>query len=213
MSLKLWGDRIMNGKIKKFGLLLILVSVEIGCVKYPYLDPKAALPSDYTYVIGPGDSLQMFVWGNPELSGGMTVRPDGKITGRLIEELPATGKTPYELARDIENELAKYIRSPLVTVIVGGFSGPFSDQIRVMGEARNPTALPYVEKMTLLDLMIQIGGLSDFAAGNRATIIRTINGEQRQFTVRIDDLIKDADFSANVDMLPGDILLIPEAYF
>lgn len=203
----------MRDKIKKFGLISIAFVLLVGCVQYPFLDPKAALPADYTYVIGPGDSLEMFVWGNPEISGAVTVRPDGKITARLIEELPATGKTPYELARDIEKELSKYIRNPLVTVIVGGFVGPFSDQIRVVGEATSPTSLPYIEKMTLLDLMIQVGGLTDFAAGNRATIVRTINGQHRQFTVRIDDLLKDGDFSANVEVLPGDILLIPEAYF
>ena len=203
----------MSRKFFKFGLVPMAFYFFTGCSSYPPLDPTAALPADYTYVIGPVDNLEMFVWGNPEISRSVAVRPDGKISAPLIEELPATGKTPYELARDIEKSLAKFIRNPLVTVIVGGFRGPFSDQIRVVGEATNPNAFPYVEKMTLLDLMVQVGGLTDFAAGNRSTIIRTINGEQRQFSVRIDDLLRDGDFSANVEVLPGDILLIPEAYF
>ena len=203
----------MSRNFLKFGIVPMAFYFLAGCSSYPPLDPTAALPADYTYVIGPGDNLEMFVWGNPEISRSVSVRPDGKISAPLIEELPATGKTPYELARDIEKSLAKFIRNPLVTVIVGGFRGPFSDQIRVVGEATNPTAFPYVEKMTLLDLMVQVGGLTDFAAGNRSTIIRTINGEQHQFSVRIDDLLRDGDFSANVEVLPGDILLIPEAYF
>lgn len=203
----------MGDKMNKVGLIIVMLGVLIGCTKYPPLDPKGALPADYTYVIGPGDQFEMFVWGNPEVSREVTVRPDGKISAPLIEELPATGKTPYQLARDIEKALSKYIRNPLVTVIVGGFSGPFSDRIRVVGEAANPLSVPYTEKMTLLDLMIVVGGLTEFAAGNRASIIRTINGEPKQFSVRIDDLLEDGDFTANVDVLPGDILLIPEAYY
>ncbi len=193
-----------------FGVLLLALS---ACAKYPPLNPKAEPPADYTYIIGPGDSLEMFVWGNPEITREVVVRPDGKISAPLVEELPATGKTPYQLARDIEKELSRYIRNPLVTVIVGGFSGPYSEQIRVVGEASSPQAVPYQEDMTLLDLMIAVGGVTEFAAGNRATIVRRINGVQRQFQVRIDDLLKDGDISANVDILPGDILIIPEAFF
>ncbi|HEB78008.1 MAG TPA: sugar ABC transporter substrate-binding protein [Methylothermaceae bacterium] len=184
-----------------------------GCARYPELDPRAEPPADYTYIIGPGDTLEMFVWGNPEITRSVTVRPDGKISAPLVEELPATGKTPYQLARDIEKELSRYIRNPLVTVIVSNFVGPYSEQIRVVGEAANPQAVPYREHMTLLDLMIAVGGVTEFAAGNRATIVRRINGEQRQFRVRIDDLLKDGDITANVDLLPGDILIIPEAFF
>ncbi len=184
-----------------------------ACARLPPLNPRAEPPADYTYIIGPGDSLEMFVWGNPEISRTVAVRPDGKISAPLVEELPATGKTPYQLARDIEKELSRYIRNPLVTVIVSGFVGPFSEQIRVVGEAANPQAIPYREHMTLLDLMITVGGITEFAAGNRATLVRWINGQQQQFRVRIDDLLKDGDISANVDMLPGDILIIPEAFF
>jgi len=193
-----------------FGLLLLVLN---ACTSYPPLNPQAEPPADYTYIIGPGDTLEMFVWGNPEITRSVTVRPDGKISAPLVEELPATGKTPYQLARDIEKELSRYIRNPLVTIIVSGFVGPYSEQIRVLGEAANPQAVPYREHMTLLDLMIAVGGVTEFASGNRATIVRRINGEQRQFQVRIDDLLKDGDISANVDMLPGDILIIPEAFF
>ncbi|BCX82159.1 polysaccharide biosynthesis/export protein [Methylomarinovum caldicuralii] len=207
----------METKIyNRLRLLLAILALFLSlsaCTSYPPLNPHAEPPADYTYIIGPGDSLEMFVWGNPEISRTVVVRPDGKISAPLVEELPATGKTPYQLARDIEKELSRYIRNPLVTVIVSGFVGPYSEQIRVVGEAANPQAVPYREHMTLLDLMIAVGGVTEFAAGNRAVVIRRINGEQRQFRVRIDDLLKDGDISANVDMLPGDILIIPEAFF
>ncbi len=185
-----------------------------GCAtKYPPLPPEANVPADYYYVIGPGDSVEIFVWGNPEVSTGVLVGPDGRITTPLVEDLPASGKTSSELARDIEKALSKYIKNPLVTAIISGFIGPYSEQIRVVGEAANPQALPYRENMTLLDLMIVVGGLSEFAAGNRASIVRTVEGKRQQFSVRIDDLLKDADISANVDVSPGDILIIPEAFF
>jgi len=184
----------------------------VGCATKP-LAPQVEPLSEYTYVIGPGDSVEMFVWGNPEISRSVPVRPDGKISAPLVEELPASGKTPYQLAREIEKELAKYIRNPLVTVIVSGFVGPYSEQVRVVGQATKPQAVPYKENMSLLDLMIQVGGLTQFAAGNRATIIRRVNGVQTEFRVRIDDLLEDGDISANVNVLPGDILIVPEAYF
>jgi polysaccharide export outer membrane protein len=156
----------------------------------------------------------MFVWGNPEISRpSVAVRPDGKISVPLVEDLPATGKTAYQLAREIEKELSRYIRNPLVTVIANGFTGPYSEQIRVLGEASKPQAIPYRENMSVLDLMITVGGLTQYAAGNRAKIIRKINGIDQEFRVRIDDLIKDGDISANVNVLPGDVLIIPESYF
>ena len=193
---------------------LLMFAVLSGCAtSYPPLETKAEVPDDYTYVIGPGDSVQMFVWGNPEVTQSVTVRPDGKITAPLVEELPASGKTPYQLARDVEKELAKYVRNPLVTIIVSRFVGPYSEQVRVVGQAAQPQAIAYKEHMTLLDLMIAVGGVTDFADGNKASIIRIIEGEQKQFTVRIDDLIEDADISANAEIRPGDILVIPEAFF
>ena len=143
----------------------------------------------------------------------VTVRPDGMITTPLVEDLPVSGKTPSHVAREIEKALAKYIKDPMVTVLMNRFIGPYSEQIRVVGEATKPQALAYRQRMTLLDVMIAVGGLTTYAAGNDATIVRMVNGKQRQFTVHIDDLIKDGDISANVDMLPGDTLIIPESWF
>jgi polysaccharide export outer membrane protein len=183
-----------------------------GCAEVP-LAPNVEPPSEYTYIIGPGDSIEMFVWGNPEVSRSVPVRPDGKISAPLVEELPASGKTPFQLARDIERQLGKFIRNPLVTVIVGGFVGPYSEQVRVVGQASKPQAIPYKEEMSLLDLMIQVGGVTEYAAGNRATIVRTVNGVRQEFRVRLDDLLEDGDITANVNILPGDVLIIPEAYF
>lgn len=165
------------------------------------------------YRIGSDDSLQIFVWRNPELSNSVSVRPDGKITIPLIEDLPATGKTPTELARDIEKQLSVYIQDPIVTVIMRGFVGLLQDRVRVVGEASRPQALPYRSTMTLLDVMISVGGLTDFADGNRATITRTVDDELKQYRVRIDDLLRNGDMSANVRISPGDIIVVPEAWF
>lgn len=170
-------------------------------------------PKQYKYLIGPGDTVQIFVWRNPEISQSVEVRPDGMISMPLVENLPAAGKTPAQLARDIENELKTYILQPIVTVIVSGGIGPYTEQVRVIGEAANPQALAYRENMTLLDLMIAVGGITEFAAGNKATILRVVDGKPTQYRVRIDDLLKDGDISANVDLLPGDILIIPESFF
>jgi polysaccharide export outer membrane protein len=169
--------------------------------------------ADYHYVIGPGDSFQIMVWQNPEVSMSVTVRPDGMITTPLIEDLPAAGKTPTQLARDIEKALADYIRDPIVTVIMGGFGGPYSQQIRVVGQAAQPQALQYREHMTVLDVMISVGGLTTFAAGNRANIIRNVDGAQQVLRVRLDDLINGGDIEANAEVQPGDILVIPETIF
>ena len=160
-----------------------------------------------------GDSVQVFVWRNPEVSGAFPVRPDGKMTMNLIEDLQASGKTPTQLARDIEKTLSKYIQEPIVTVIVSGGVGPFDQQIRVVGEAAKPQALNYREKMSLIDLMISVGGLTDFAAGNKAYILRTTEGKQARLGVRLEDLLKGGDISANVDMRPGDVLVVPESLF
>ena len=165
------------------------------------------------YRIGSDDSLQIFIWRNPELSTSVSVRPDGRITIPLIEDLPATGKTPTELARDIEKKLATYIQDPIVTVIMQGFVGPFQDRVRIVGEAARPQALPYRSTMTLLDVMIQVGGITDFAAGNRATVTRLVKGKQRSYRLLLDDLLRDGNMSANVKIRPGDLIVIPEAWF
>ena len=193
--------------------LMSCVMTLVGCTTIPYA-PNVEPLSEFTYIIGPGDSLEMFVWGNPEISRtSVLVRPDGKISFPLVEEMPASGKTSFQLARTIEKELAKYIRDPLVTIIIGQGIGPYSEQIRVIGQAAKPQAVSYKENMSLLDLMIQVGGLGQYASGNRASIIRKVNGIQQEFRLRLDDLMQDADISANINVLPGDILIIPESYF
>jgi polysaccharide export outer membrane protein len=168
---------------------------------------------DYQYLIGPGDSLTIFVWRNPDISGSFIVRPDGKVTTSLVEDIEVSGKTPTMLARHIEKELSKYINNPRVTVSVGGFRGPLYEQVRVIGEATNPSAVNYTEKMTLLDLMIAVGGLTEFASGNNAKLIRMVAGVQKTYELKIDDLIKEGAIEENIDMLPGDIIIIPEAWF
>lgn len=211
----------------------VLLLFNVGCSQQMLEDVQQA--SDYTYQIGPGDSVNIFVWGNPELSTSAVVRPDGKITVPLVEELLANGKTPFELAREIEKVLATYVKSPQVVVMVSGFKGVNTQQIRVIGRIGGGSSggggsgggaggagggigryqgktIPYERGMSLLDVVIQIG-LNQYADGNRSTVIRNFNGELKSYGVRIDDLIDDADLSANVLMMPGDILIIPDAYF
>jgi polysaccharide export outer membrane protein len=171
----------------------------------------AASP-DYNYIIGPGDMVDIVVWRNPELTMIVPVRPDGKITAPLVEDLVAMGKDATTLARDIEKSLGKFIRDPVVTVIVTAFVGPYSEQIRVVGEAAKPQTLPYKQKMTLLDVMIAVGGLTDFADGNATVLLRTAEGD-RQYGVRAKDLVKRGDVTANVEMKPGDVLIIPRSWF
>lgn len=190
-----------------------------GCAQNSSL-PRATVQNsltttveNYQYLIGPDDTLTIFVWRNPELSGTFIVRPDGRISTSLVEDIPVSGKTPTQLARDMEQILAKYIRDPVVTVSVNNFVGPYSEQVRVIGQATNPQAVNYRQYMTLLDLMIAVGGLTEFAAGNSAKLVRTQNGSQRTYEVRLDDLIRDGNITANVDILPGDIIIIPEAWF
>jgi polysaccharide export outer membrane protein len=198
------------------GAIPIIALVLCGCAvlggsSHPPAPTSAEL-ADYSYIIGPGDNLNVMVWRNPELSMSVPVRPDGKISAPLIDELVVQGKNSVEIARDIERQLAKYVRDPIVTVIVTGFVGPYSEQIRVVGEAAKPQFLPFKQRMTLLDVMIAVGGLTDFASGNSATILRTSEGN-KQYGVRLKDLIQRGDVSANVEMRPGDILIIPQGLF
>ncbi|MBI1194369.1 MAG: sugar ABC transporter substrate-binding protein [Gammaproteobacteria bacterium] len=165
------------------------------------------------YRIQPGDLIDVFVWRNPDVSVTVSVRPDGKVSTPLVEDMPATGKTPTELARDIEQALKKFIRDPMVTVIVKGFSQDVGQTIRVIGAAAHPQVLQYRKDMSLLDVMIAVGGLSDYAAGNRANIVRRVKGKQHEFPVRLEDLMVDGDITANVSVQPGDILIIPESVF
>jgi polysaccharide biosynthesis/export protein len=165
------------------------------------------------YRIGPGDSLNIFVWNHPELSVTVPVRPDGLISSPLVENIEAGGKTPSQLARDLETRLSEFVRTPRVNVIVQAFVGALSDQIRVVGQAARPQSLPYRANITLLDVMIQVGGLAEFAAGNRARIVRTVDGKQVELRARLDDLLNDGDIKANMALLPGDVLIIPESRF
>jgi len=212
-------DKRFTGSLKIIVVLLIAQFIS-ACSSNAKPLPSATLhPSNttdinsYRYLIGAGDSLNIFVWRNPEVSGSFSVRPDGMITTSLVEDIPVTGQTPTELARSIEEILATYIRDPIVTVTVGGYVGPYSEQIRIIGEASNPQAIRYKQNMTLLDVMIQVGGLTNFADGNNAIIVRIEDGKQIQYEIHIDELLKDGDINANVDMLPGDIIIVPEAWF
>lgn len=177
----------------------------------PSANYQVSMPA---YVIAPGDELEVFVWDSPQLvSTQVRVRPDGKITIPLAEDVQASGKTPNEVARAVETQLARYIKNPVVSVKVNQFVGRYSEQVRIIGQATRPQSLPYRENMTVLDVMIAVGGLTQFADGNKAVIVRTVAGEQKRYRVRLDDLVTDGDISANVDMLPGDVLIIPEAWF
>ena len=201
--------------VKRIGLLLVSSALVAGCGSsgQSVHELPWQSPTDYDYVIGPGDQLEIFVWRNPELTQTVPVRPDGKISVPLVEDLPAADKTATELAREIERALSKFVRDPLVTVIVSGFQGVYQTQVRVVGQAAVPQSLPYRDNMTLLDVMIAVGGLTEFAAGNRSKLVRTLEGETVQATVRLEDLIRDGDISANVPVAPGDVIIIPEAWF
>jgi len=175
-------------------------------------EQQAATP-DYEYLIGPGDTMEVFVWGNPDLSTTVVVKPDGKITTRLVENIEASGKTASQLARDIEKAYSQYVKSAVVSVIVNNFVGVPYQQVRVVGEAQKPLAVPYRKHMTVLDAMIEVGGLTDFASGNKAVLVRNFEGKREVLQLRLDDLLKDGDISANAPMYPGDIVIIPESWF
>lgn len=196
-----------------FGAFCAFVALLLAGCQTPYPPaPREAAAADYSYRIGPLDTLNVIVWRNPELSMSVPVRPDGKITTPLVDDITALGKTPTELGRDLEKALVKYIRDPVVTVVVTQFVGPAGEQIRVTGEATKPQILPYRQKMTVLDVMIAVGGLTDFADGNGATIYRVADGG-KLYNVRLRDLLKRGDINANVEMKPGDILIIPQSWF
>ncbi|WP_229493638.1 XrtA/PEP-CTERM system exopolysaccharide export protein [Massilia arenae] len=186
----------------------------LGGCSTPVPPSTAALATvNPDYLIGPGDAVNIIVWRNPEVSMSVPVRPDGKITTPLVEDLPAAGKTSTQLARDIEQALAQFIQQPVVTVVVTNFVGNFNEQIRVIGQAARPQALPYRREMSLMDVLIAVGGVTEFASGNKASIVRNVEGKQEKINVRLDDLINEGDISANVMMRPGDILVIPESFF
>lgn len=203
----------------KFGTLILAIlsfAFVAGCAGADYdarnLPDELATQSD-EYRIGPGDTVQIFVWDHEDLSTTVQVRPDGKISTPLVEDLQASGKTPTDLARDIEVVLSEYVRSPVVTVIMQGFQGVSNQQVRVVGQAAEPQALQYRQGMTVLDVVIAVGGLSEFAAGNRAKIIRELDGKSVEIRVRLDDLLNKGRIEENIRMLPGDVLIIPESVF
>jgi polysaccharide export outer membrane protein len=194
--------------------MLLVVALLAGCAtsgETTIVQPAAQQETEYR--IGPGDQLNVFVFNHPELSVVVPVRPDGLVSTPLAEDMSATGKTPSQLARDLETRLGDYVRSPKVNVIVTTFKGALSDQIRVVGAAAKPQSLPYRANMTALDVMIEVGGLGQFAAGNRARLIRVEGNKQSETRVRLDDLLNKGDIGANVAMRPGDVLIIPESRF
>ena len=212
--------QMMNGSVwsalRITGAVLIAAFLfTTGCSSLPPepLDSSAATPTQTDYIIGPGDELQIFVWRNPEISTTVPVRPDGKISTPLVDDMLAVGKTPSQLARDIEKVLGKYIKKPITTVTVTQFVGNINEQIRVVGQATEPRTMQYRDDMTILDVMIEVGGLTEFAAGNRAKLIRRTSNGSEHFDLRLADLINKGDMSANLRMLPGDIVIIPESWF
>jgi polysaccharide biosynthesis/export protein len=211
----------MNSVSKKFPRFAAIVSVLVmplvltACGgSMPEVPSDQRFPDqDYTYLIGPGDTMEIFVWGNAELSTNGIVRPDGKFTTRLVEDVEASGKTSTQLARDIEVAYGEYVKHPVVSVIVNGFVGVPDQQVRVVGEATQPRSVPYKKHMTLLDLMIDVGGMTEFAAGNESVLIRTENNSLNSYGLRLDDLLKDGDIGANLNLMPGDIVIITESWF
>ena len=200
------------GRATHVASMLLLLGA-MGCTTNSYPPaPSQAGTGNYNYHIGPQDTVNVIVWRNPELSGTIPVRPDGKITMPLVDDLEAHGKTPTELERDMEKALAKYIREPVVTVIVEKSTGPVDEQVRVIGEVTKPEVLAYRKNLTLLDVMIAVGGLTDFADGNAARIFRVSEGG-KLYSVRLRDLLKRGDITANVEMRPGDIVIVPQSWF
>ncbi len=209
----------MNGRrqvIARLSTGVMLLTFLAGCVsnKHPSIpDELLTDQSQYQYIIGPGDQLEIYVWGYEDLTVSIPVRPDGKITTRLVEDMPASGKTPTELSRDIEIQYANFVKSPNVSVTVSNFVGSPSQQIKVVGGGFEPRSIPYTTNMTLLDLMIAVGGLAEYSQGNKAVLLRRVDGERKPFAVRLSDLINNGDISADVPLAPGDIIMIPEAWF
>ena len=211
------GNMFTNIEIKSIFVSLVF-TLMAACGSMTAAEYEAQeLDADNTpvseYRIGPGDNLNIFVWRNPEISVTVPVRPDGRLSIPLVEDMEAVGKTPTQLARDLEGALAEFIKSPRVNVIVVDFVGTFTEQIRVVGMATVPMALPYRQNMTLLDVMIEVGGLAEGASGNRAKIVRKRDDSNVEFRVRIGDLLDKGDISQNVRMRPGDVLIIPRSFF
>ena len=208
--------KFVNTKLfDRISLVLALIggAMTIAACSSNLPPPPATVAQSSGYQIGAGDALNVFVWQNKDLSTQAIVRPDGMISLPLVNDVEAEGKTPTQLAQDIQDRLTKYVTDPVVTVMVNSFVGPYSQQIRVVGEAVKPQAIAYRQNMTALDVMIAAGGLTQFAAGDRATLVRTASGEQKSYRLRLDELLQDGDMSANVPLEPGDVIIIPQTYF
>jgi len=198
------------------GLAPLLLALCAACGSNPYPpvpESQRDVEVDYDYVLGPGDAVSIYVWGNEELNSQGAIRPDGKLSTLLVEDLQASGKTSTQLARDIEEAYAEYVRQPVVNVTVSGFAGVPEQSIRVMGEATNPQRVPFKKHMRLLDLMIAVGGLTPYADGNNSVLIRVVDGKQVTYSLRLDDLVREGDITADIAMMPGDILIISETWF
>jgi len=167
----------------------------------------------YEYTIGPGDVLNIFVWGYEEWSHDVEVRPDGKVTTRLLEDMQASGKSPTQLARDLEGRYESFVNKPVVTISVNGFVGSRSQQVQILNAGQEATSVPYSEGMTILDLVVKIGGIDEFASGNRTVLVRDEEGQEKRYSLRLDDLVRDGDISANAPLKPGVIVLIPASRF
>ena len=195
---------------------LVVAAILAACTSAP---PAPSQPSgsvaetSQDYKIGPLDTVQVFVRNEPDLSVTVPVRPDGRISTPLIDDMPAAGKTASQLGKDIAEKLRSYVQDPVVTVMVSSFAGPFDQQVRVVGEATKPQAIPYRANMTVLDVMIEAGGLTEFADGNRAVLVRRVNGVEQSYSVRLGDLLKDGDIRANVAVMPGDVIMVPQSWF
>lgn len=196
-------------------LALCALAVLMGCgPNYPDAPSHVSdIEVDNQYHIGPGDRLTIDVWRNADLSAIVPVRPDGRISIPLAEDVLAAGKTPAQLGADLEEILGTYIQDPKVTIIVTDFVGPFGQQIKIVGQATAPRAIAYRKGMTVLDAMIEVGGLTELADGNRAVILRQEGAEEKIYRVRLADLLRNGDVAANVDLIPGDVLIIPESRF
>lgn len=198
-----------------FGFAAVLLTLLVSPLRAqdaPPASPSGIAPNSPDYVIGPGDVLQVFVWRNPELSSTVPVRPDGKISTPLNEDMVATGKSPSQLARDIEKVLAEFVRSPQVNVIVNSAVSTFS-QVKVVGQVKAPQALPYRKGLRVLDVVLATGGVTDFAAPNRARIVRVVDGKTKELRVKLGDLLNDGDLKQNVELLPGDVFIVPQSMF
>jgi polysaccharide biosynthesis/export protein len=208
-------NRLYSTRLAATLIASIVLAACSGMSVAPNTQPAGASNEEQSnYIIGPTDGLNIFVWRQPELSSPVIVRPDGKISIPLIDDMEAAGKTPTQLAKDIGEKLSEFLQDPKVTVLVTNFVGPFDRQIRVVGEAARPQTIPFRRNMSVLDVMIQVGGLTEFAAGNRAVIVRKDDkGKQISYRVYLDDLLKDGDVAANAYVLPGDILIIPQSWF